>query len=408
MRAESRVSASPTAAAAATRRVPLIAHIIYRLDVGGLENGLVNLINRIPEDRFRHAIVCLTGYTHFRRRILRDDVAIYSLSKPAGNSPAMHFRLWRLLKALRPDIVHTRNLAALETTFAAALAGVRVRIHSEHGRDVDDLDGTSRKHQAVRRLFKPFVHQYVALSRDLERYLQEQVRVPPEKVAQIYNGVDTDLFCPPRSGRDALPHADFVQSNVFVIGTVGRMEAVKDQLTLARAFVILLRMVPADGRALRLVIVGDGAQREVVERFLEEAGVRHLAWLPGARDDVAELMRGLDLFVLPSLAEGVSNTILEAMATGLPVVATDVGGNAELVRDGRTGQLVPRADPQSLAQAIYAHYSDAAECRRRGREARVIAERCFSMSAMVSAYVELYDRLLNRRTQERARSCAAS
>lgn len=120
----------------------------------------------------------------------------------------------------------------------------------------------------------------------------------------------------------------------------------------------------------------------------------HLAWLPGARDDVARVMRGLDLFVLPSLAEGVSNTILEAMASGLPVVATAVGGNPELVADGRTGRLVPPGDPQALATAILDYHANPAECRRQGREARATVERDFSMMAMVNGYMSVYERLL--------------
>jgi hypothetical protein len=119
-------------AAGKTAGVPLIAHIIYRLDMGGLENGLVNLINRIPAERYRHAIICLTDYSEFRQRIQRSDVAVYALNKPSGNSPHTHFMLWRLLKQLRPDIVHTRNLAALEGMLPAFLARVPVRIHGEH------------------------------------------------------------------------------------------------------------------------------------------------------------------------------------------------------------------------------------------------------------------------------------
>lgn len=242
MRAASESDAVSTAGG--TQRVPLIAHVIYRLDVGGLENGLVNLINRIPAQHFRHAIICLTGYSEFRRRIQRSDVPVFALDKPAGNSPITQFKLWRLLKKLRPDIVHTRNLAALEGTLLAALAGVPVRIHGEHGRDVGDLDGSNRGRQRLRRLFKPFVHQYIALSKDLERYLHEQIQVPPAKIAQLYNGVDTELFHPARAGRELLPLLDFAPPDAFVIGTVGRMQAVKDQLTLARAFVMLLQMVP--------------------------------------------------------------------------------------------------------------------------------------------------------------------
>jgi len=199
------LTSEPAATLVGTQGVPLVAHVIFRLDTGGLENGLVNLINRIPAQRFRHAIVCLTDYTAFRRRIKRGDVSVFALNKPPGNSPILHFKLWRLLMQLRPDIVHTRNFGALEAMLPAALAGVPVRVHGEHGHDIGDLDGSNRKCQLVRRAMKPFVHQYIALSKDLERYLHEKIRVPAAKVAQLYNGVDTELFHPARGGREPLP-----------------------------------------------------------------------------------------------------------------------------------------------------------------------------------------------------------
>ena len=377
-----------------TADVPLIAHVIYRLDVGGLENGLVNLINRIPAERFRHTIICLTGYSEFRHRIQRNDVPVFALNKPAGNSLMTHLKLWRLLKRLRPDIVHTRNLAGLEGTLPAALAGVPVRIHGEHGRDMGDLDGSNPGRQRLRRLFKPFVHQYIALSKDLERYLHDQIQVPPAKVTQIYNGVDTELFYPARDTREPLPFPDFAPPGAFVIGTVGRMQAVKDQLTLARAFVLLLRMVPQAEWRLRLVMVGEGPLRGQVADILGQAGAGKFAWLAGERDDVPQLMRGLDLFVLPSLAEGISNTLLEAMASGLPVVATRVGGTPELVDEGTTAKLVPPADPESLARAIREYVLNPEMARHHGSAGRRLAEQRFGLDVMVKKYIDFYDRAL--------------
>ena len=384
----------PVADVGKTEGAPLVAHVIYRLDVGGLENGLVNLINQMPAERFRHAIICLTDYSDFRKRIRRRDVPLYALNKPAGNSPITLFQLWRLLRQLRPDILHTRNLGALEGTLPAALAGVPARVHGEHGRDVGDLDGTNTGRQRVRRLFKPFVHQYIALSKDLERYLHEKIHVPRARIAQLYNGVDTARFRPADGLREPLPHPDFAGPDCFVIGTVGRMQTVKDQLTLAHAFVLLLQLAPQAATRLRLVMIGDGPLRAQVAGILDDAGAGTLAWLPGERDDVPRIMRGLDLFVLPSLAEGISNTILEAMASGLPVVATAVGGNPELIDEDRSGQLVPRSDPQAMAQAMLRYYADPAACRNQGLEARRRAERDFSMTAMVNNYMTVYERML--------------
>jgi sugar transferase (PEP-CTERM/EpsH1 system associated) len=375
---------------------PLVAHVIYRLDVGGLENGLVNLINRIPAQRFRHAIISLTDYSDFRQRLKRDDVPVFALHKPAGNSPATQFRLWRLFIRLRPDIVHTRNLGALEATLPAALAGVPARIHGEHGRDVNDIDGSNTRHRFIRRLYRPLVHQYIAMSQDLASYLREKIGVPTCRIAQIYNGVDSALFHPAER-REALPHPNFSAPEHFVIGTVGRMQDVKDPLTLARAFVRLMQATPEAEKRLRLVMVGDGPLRERVHALLVQAGVDVCAWLPGTRDDVARIMRGLDLFVLPSLSEGISNTILEAMATGLPVLATAAGGNPELVQEGVTGSLVPRDDPEGMARAIRVYAENAELCRRQGSEARRAVVSQFGMDAMVNAYMSVYDRALARR-----------
>jgi sugar transferase (PEP-CTERM/EpsH1 system associated) len=397
MRATPNFPPELAAVAGGNQSVPLVAHVIYRLDVGGLENGLVNLINRFPAQRFRHAIISLTDYSEFRQRLTRADVPVFALNKPPGNSPVTQFNLWRLLNRLRPDIVHTRNLAALEATLPAALAGVPVRVHGEHGRDVDDLDGTNSRRQIVRRLYKPFVHQYIAVSQDLGSYLQHKIGVPPSRIAQIYNGVDSTLFHPAGEVRDAVPHPNFSGPGRFVIGTVGRMQDVKDQLTLAQAFVRLMQAIPGAEQRLRLVMVGEGPLRERARILLAEAGVEEYVWLPGERNDVARIMRSFDLFVLPSLAEGISNTILEAMASGLPVLATAVGGNPELIQAGVTGTLVPRGDPESMARAIRAYAESTELCRRHGIEARRMIERKFGMEAMVGAYMTIYDKLLASR-----------
>ncbi len=381
--------------------IPLIAHIIYRLDVGGLENGLVNLINRIPAERYRHAIICLTDYSDFRQRILRSDVPVFALNKPPGNSPITQFKLWRLLRKLRPDIVHTRNLAALECMVAVALARTAVRIHGEHGRDVDDLYGNNVGRQRLRRLFKPFVHHYVAVSRDLGSYLQEKVGVPASRITQIYNGVNTDQFHPVRNGREPLAGPSFGNSDVFVIGTVGRMQAVKDPLNLVRAFILLLQMLPQAKKRLRLAMAGDGPLRRDALDLLRQAGALDAAWLPGTRDDIPGVMRGFDLFALPSLAEGISNTLLEAMASGLPVVATRVGGNPELVEEGTTAKLVPPANPQALAGAIREYILNPEMSRRHGSAACRIAGQRFGLDVMVKNYVDLYDRVLAAKRHSR-------
>jgi sugar transferase (PEP-CTERM/EpsH1 system associated) len=259
---------------------------------------------------------------------------------------------------------------------------------------VTDLDGCNRKYQIWRKLLKPFVDHYIAVSRDLEGYLQQKIAVAPTRVTQIYNGVDFHKFFPVEKELRKIPHPGFCGPGHFVIGAVGRMQEVKDQLTLARAFILLMQRIPHAEQRLRLVMIGDGPLRGQVHTLLAEAGIAQYAWLPGERDDVESIMRGFDLFVLPSLAEGISNTILEAMATGLPVVATAVGGNSELIQAGVTGTLVPQADAESMAHAVRAYVDNTELCTRHGTEGRRVIERRFSMEAMVNSYLAVYDRLL--------------
>lgn len=378
---------------------PLVVHVMYRFDTGGLENGIVNLINHMPAAAYRHAIVALTEVTDFRQRILRDDVQFFSLNKPPGHGVWQYVKLFKLFRRLRPQIVHSRNLAALEVQIPAWAARVPVRIHGEHGRDVGDLDGSNVTYQRVRRFYRPFVHHYVALSRDLAQYLVDKVMVPPAQITQAYNGVDTERFRPALNHPDLIAGCPFDPSRHWLVGTVGRMQVVKDQVLLARAFVHALSMAPELRLRMRLVMVGEGPLRAESLAVLDAAGVADLAWLPGERSSVADVMRGLHAFVLPSLAEGISNTILEAMATGLPVIATAVGGNADLVADGVTGHMVPAAESQLMAQQIVALARNPQHARQLGAAGRVRVEASFSMPAMVSIYQAVYDRLLYRGTR---------
>jgi sugar transferase (PEP-CTERM/EpsH1 system associated) len=376
-------------------KAPLIVHIVYRFGVGGLENGIVNLVNRMPQRRWRHIIVALTEVSpEFTKRIERSDVQCIALGKHPGHLVRDYPRLFRLFRELRPTVVHTRNLAALEAVVPAWAAGVPVRIHGEHGWDMQDPDGRRRRYRYVRRIYRPFVTRYIALSRHLEDYLERQVRVPSDLISQIYNGVDTERFHPSAGARPAIPGCPFAEPGQWLVGTVGRMEAVKDPMNLARAFVRALELQPAAAKYLRLIMVGDGALRNEVNAVLDRAGVREQVWFAGERADVPRIMRGLDCFVLPSLAEGVSNTILEAMATRLPIIATRVGGNSELIESRMTGTLVGPANSEALAHAILGYFSDSATARRHAKAAQRIAENRFSLTKMASDYATMYERAL--------------
>ena len=369
-----------------------IVHVVHRFDTGGMENGMVNLFNALPPQRYRHTVVALTDYSDFRRRIGAQTVEFHALQRAPGHGLGWAARLWKLLRQLKPDLVHTRNLAALEAQFVAAAAGIRATVHGEHGRDVFDLHGRNWKYNLLRRAARPFVSNYIAVSQDLETWLRLTIGVPPHKLHQIYNGVDSAKFHPREGARPAFAHPESI-----VFGSVGRMVEVKDYPMLVRAFIQLVHQQPERAGRARLVIVGEGPARGVCQALLQQAGLSHLAWLPGERHDIAEIMRAFDVFVLPSRNEGISNTVLEAQASGLPVIATAVGGNVELVKSGVNGILVAPGDVNDMAQGLLGYLDAPARIAEHGGQARRQAEQRFSIAAMAEAYARVYDRTLGRR-----------
>lgn len=371
---------------------PLIVHIIYRLGIGGLENGLINLINRLPVERYRHAIICLTESTDFSQRIQRQDVAVYEIHKKPGQDWHSFIRVYQLLKQLKPAIVHTRNLAALEYQLCALFAGVSYRLQGEHGWDVFDPDGNNPKYQWLRRFLGLTIHRFIPLSQQLQDYLQKKVGISAKKITRICNGVDTKIFYP-RSGEWQIP--DDCPLNLhhkLVIGTVGRMHGVKDQLTLVKAFISACQQSQVFADRSCLFLIGDGPLREQAVQLLAENLLLSKAWLPGERNDIAQILRCMDLFVLPSKAEGISNTILEAMATGLPIIATHVGGNPELVIDAHTGYLVEKENPTGLATAMLELITDDKKRQQFAQAAFTRVQQEFSIDSMVARYQTVYDR----------------
>ncbi len=363
-----------------------IVHVVNSLGVGGTENGVVNLVNGLA-DRFRHTVVTLTPTITLAAR-LPAGTPVHTLDKRPGVDPRTIGRLAALLRRLRPDIVHSRNWATFGAVVAARLAGVRTVVHGEHGRDAGDPDGLHPRRRWRRRL-APLVSRFVTVSDDLRRWLVEHVGVPTAKVTRIYNGVDTSRFFPvDTSGRRWLAGSG---PDEPVVGTVGRLDPVKDHAGLIQAF----GRLAGDHPGARLLIVGNGPCRRELETLAASLTPGRVTFA-GERGDVPELLRSMDVFALASLGEGISNTILEAMATGLPVVATAVGGNPELVEDGVNGALVPRRDPAALAAAIGRYLDDAHLRAVHGKASRERAMERFSLERMCAAYTALYLQLAGR------------
>ena len=358
-----------------------------------MENGLVNLINQMPEHRFDHAIACVEDTSDFADRIRRREVQVFALQRSQVGVWGLRRALYRLCRELRPRIVHSRNLSGLDALLAARIARVPHILHSEHGWDVDDLQGRNWRPALLRRLHAPLIDRYITVSAHLKRYLESRVGIDGNRITQIYNGVDTDRFSPQGS---KLTHAAGPLANPkrLWFGTAGRLQQVKDHTTLLRAYADALKHRPDLRSTTALALFGDGPLLDTLRRTAGDLGIGELTWFAGPTDDMPSAMRTLDVFVLPSLNEGVSNTLLEAMATGLPVLATAVGGNVELVDDPTTGKLFAPGDSSELARLMLQQVDDPSQRARQGQAARQRALEQFSLASMVSRYADVYDRLL--------------
>lgn len=370
-----------------------IVHYLWGFHTGGLENGVVNLINHLPADRFRHTIVTQCGYDPaFFGRIHSDNCEIIDLHKKPGFDVALHWRLFKLLRRLKPDVFHTRNLSAIEGQLAAKLAGVPLRIHGEHGWDMTDLGGTNLKYQKLRRILSPLIHHFIALSTEAEHYLRQRIRVPSDKISRICNGVDLSRFTSvPLTNTDEFWQPE---DNLLVFGTVGRLATVKNQRLLISAFHTLCQSHPDRAAQLRLLLVGDGPERENLARHVAQLNLAQKVIFAGNRSDIPQMMALMQVFVLPSLAEGISNTILEAMAAGKPVIASDVGGNPELLPEQlQKSHLFESDNIEALACAMALYLND---CEALAKNSDLVKKHCqnqFSLDTMVQRYQAVY--LLN-------------
>jgi sugar transferase (PEP-CTERM/EpsH1 system associated) len=361
-----------------------IQHVLLSLQPGGLENGVVNVVNRLSAERFESSICCLKHAGEFSARI-NQGIPIHEMGWRSGNDPWLPIRLARLFRRTHPDIVHTRNAESFYYGFLGAkLAGIKCIVHSEHGRTFNDRPFRFR----VQRWFSAYTQDVFAVSKQLRQDLAKHVGIPESRMQVLYNGVDLDRFG--KGDRKTARQEMGVQETDLVVGSVGRLVTVKN-------YPLLLKSVAALGRTdVIAVLVGEGPARAELEALARSLGIEKSVRFLGHRDDVTRLLAGMDVFVLPSFSEGMSNTLLEAMASGAACVASNVGGNPELINHGIDGYLFESGDQQALMEYLR-RLCDDADLRKAFGEAaraRVVSE--FSIQAMIARYENLYQETVSR------------
>lgn len=369
-----------------------ILHILHSLQIGGLENGVVNLINNLNDNRFEHAICCIdtSGPTAEK---LGKPVEIFSLDKGKKRDYLLPFKIAKVIKKIQPDIVHTRNWSAIDGVIGAKLVGIKFVVHGEHGREAADPTGANIVRKKVRKVLNPWISRFITVSAELKNWLVYDIGIPEKKVMQIINGVDTNRFMPPQEKKLAKKEAGF-NPDTHIIGIVGRLDPVKDHETLFRAFSILRN--EKNRETLKILVVGTGHMEKMLRGIAEDLNISENVVFAGDTKDVQRFYRCMDVYVLPSIAEGISNTILEAMSSGLPVIATRTGGSPELVDEGMTGFLFTPGDCKELAGRISFYCDNFSALMEHGFNARIRAEEKFSLSRMIKEYERLYSSVCGR------------
>ena len=362
-----------------------ILHVVETLERGGLERMVVDLAGRQRADGHEVSVACV-----FQAGLLAADldamgVPVVACHKRDGIDLRALRRLRHCMRAARGGVLHTHNAAAhyLACAAGAGLGWQRV-VNTRHGMGAQASG--SRKEWLYRRTLSR-TDVVAAVCEAARMRFEAQGVAPRGCLLAVPNGVRLDAFArgEPRA-RLALARALGLGDEARIVGTVGRLNPVKDQAMLLEAFA----HVHAGRPEAALVIVGDGPARADLQAQAQALGIAHRVRLLGDRSDVAALLQAFDLFALSSRSEGYSIALLEACASGLPIVATDVGGNGEIVVDGRNGRLVPAGDPVAFARATGDLLADAQALARMGAAGHAWAAVHASLRAMAARYDALY------------------
>jgi len=359
---------------------PEVLHVVDNLDSGGLERVVEALAANDG-----HQVCAIREIGGIGEWMRRRGVPIHLLGRSEGADRTVVPRMVVLLRRLEPRIVHAHSDGAVDGIVAARLAGIGATVFTEHGWS---SAANSRRRLWMRRILLRAARRVVAVSDEIAVYLRRDLWVPRDRIRLIRNAV-AEIAVPAEAERIGIRARLGLPDDAFVVGTVGTMRPVKNHRGLIEAFARCAGRQPR----LHLLLIGDGPERPRIEADVARLRLADRVRLLGRQDAATEWLGAMDLFVLPSHREGTSLALLEASWRGLPVVATDTGGNAEVVEAGVGGTLVPPGDPDALAAAIEAYVSDPAMARSHGERGRERVRRLYSFDEFLRAHASLYREL---------------
>ncbi len=368
-----------------TRKPVTVCQLLHSLNVGGAEILAGRLVHRLA-DRFRFVFACLDSIGSLGCQLKSEGFPVHLIGRQPGLDWCCPLRLARVLRDEHVDVVHAHQYTPFFYSLSARLRGPRLPIvFTEHGRH--QPDHPRRKRIVANRLLISKRDRLFGVGEAVRQALIANEGLPANRVEVIYNGIDFKAYA--TGDRIAARRALNAGPDDFIIMQVARLDYLKDHVTAVRA----IARIAEHHRQARLVLIGDGPERELIESAARELGVFDRVQMLGTRSDVAALLPGADLFFLTSISEGIPLTPLEAMAASIPVVATDVGGMREVVVENETGLLAPARDDGCLARQVLRLANNPELRRSMGLAGRARAKRLFDESRMCADYGRHYEEM---------------
>jgi sugar transferase (PEP-CTERM/EpsH1 system associated) len=363
-----------------------VVHLLPNLRTGGMERLIVEMAKHADRSRTSPQVVCIGERGQLATEAEKFGVEVIALDLPIGRNPRLPLTLARLIRRLRAEVLHTHGpYAQFYGGVAARIAGGCRVVHTMHGFPWP----RNWRRRLLSRLSNALTQYVVAVSHDLATYARDELKASPDRLRVIHNGIDAERFsC-------AAEHTGPDSEGRFAAVMVARLSSEKDFATLFQAIGLVRQKHPN----FDLAIAGDGPLRPQLESQIEQLALREHVHLLGNVNDIPKLLSSSQVFVLSSHTEGLSIALLEAMAQGLPVVATAVGGNPEVVVEGETGFLVPRESPGMLADRLVWLFEHRHAAHSMGAAGRRRVEDEFDVRRMVASYEDLYSQSARRNGQ---------
>ena len=366
-----------------------LLHLVLDMDIGGLQRLVAETILVMDKNLFNIEVCCINQLGMFADKLINNGIKVTLLEKDKkGFDPMYCIKLMKYLRKNKIDVLQMHSGSFLYGVLAAQLARTKATVYTDHGRFVIEP-----KIRLIEDKISSFlVGAIIAVSNELRDYLIERVRLPGKKIYTVINGIPINEFCRRPKPEHLLKEFNLSKHNK-VIGTVGRLDGVKDPLSLIKAFQLLIDKYPES----TLMLVGDGPLRQQITDYINNEKLNGKVIITGARDDIADLLNLFDVFVLSSLSEGTSISLLEAMASGLPSVVTEVGGNPSIIDHGINGLLVKPRNINQIADSIYYLLSNDDKYDEIAIKAQEKVENNYSIQKMIDSYIDIYMKLLKKK-----------